>query len=70
MSDRDLLVELRATVRERFDSLEARFTGVTKIIDDHETRIRGLDRRMWGMLVAAAGSGGFAGFGAEKLLGG
>lgn len=70
MSDRDLLIEVRATMRERFDALESRLGSVTKILDDHETRIRILDRRIWLMLLAAAAAGGGTAFGVDKVIGG
>lgn len=42
-----------AETRERIATLESRNTALEKSIDDHETRVRRLERILFGVIVAA-----------------
>lgn len=81
MSDHDILVALSTLVEERFNALDQRLTArddvedrrhevIAKTLDDHETQIRLLDKRLWLAIIAGAIAGGGTSFGVEKFLGG
>ena len=48
-SDHDLLIELKSEIRSLREVIEKLTTGTQTSIDDHETRIRTLER--WGSLL-------------------
>lgn len=46
-SDHDLLIDLRAQVRELRDDIKRMNDGGNRVIADHETRIRLLEKYVW-----------------------
>lgn len=66
MTIRDVVMEIRADVK----GLKETLAPVPARVEDHETRIRGLEKRVWVALGGAIAGGGAAGSIAQIILGG
>lgn len=53
-TDHDLLITLHEQVRGIRDDIKEVKDGIKTSIDDHENRIRGLERKQWALSGAAA----------------
>lgn len=71
---RELVIEIRSDLRllnEKIDRIDREGpTGISKQMQDHENRIRGLERKVWVASGAAMAVGGTVGAVAQSLIGG
>ena len=66
MTLRDVVMEIRLDVK----TLKEALATIPSRVDDHESRIRGLEKKVWLMLGGAVAGGGAAGSVAQILIGG
>lgn len=64
------MAESSHEVLERLTRIEVKLDTQLTRADDHEQRIRRLERLMWGAAGAAAAAGGAIGAFAQQILGG
>ena len=58
-----------AQILERLVRMETKLDEVNKKVPDHESRIRGLEQKLWMIVGAAMAAGGTAGGLVSELLG-
>lgn len=64
MTIRDVVMEIRSDVK----GLKETLSPVPARVDDHEARLRGLERKVWAMIGVAIAGGGVAGTIVQTLL--
>lgn len=71
---RELVIEIRSDLRQLNDKIDRIDregpTGVSRQMQDHEARLRGLEKRVWIASGAAMAAGGTIGAVAQTLING
>lgn len=66
MTLRDVVMEIRLDVK----TLKENLATLPGVVDDHESRLRGLEKKVWVMVGGAIAGGGAAGSMAQLFIGG